>query len=79
MISLDVIQKLIVGDQVGAATQLQGLDRDPQLDTSTRSFIRVIQAIVAGSRDRSLADTPGLKYRMAAEILFLLETLEKLR
>jgi tetratricopeptide (TPR) repeat protein len=79
MISLDVIQKLIAGDQVGAATQLQGLDRDPQLDTSTRSFIRVIQAIVAGSRDRSLADTPGLKYRMAAEILFLLETLEKLR
>jgi tetratricopeptide (TPR) repeat protein len=31
----------------------------------------------SGSRDRSLADIPGLDYRMAAEILFLLETLEK--
>jgi hypothetical protein len=79
MISLDVIQKLIAGEQVGAATQLQGLDRDPQLDTSTRSFIRVIQAIVAGNRDRTLADTTGLDYTMAAEILFLLETLEKPR
>jgi len=32
---------------------------------------------VAGSRDRSLADAPDLNYSMAAEILFLIETLEK--
>ena len=36
-----------------------------------------LQAIVAGSRDRTLADAPDLHYTMAAEILFLIETLEK--
>jgi hypothetical protein len=36
-----------------------------------------LQAIVAGSRDRTLADAPDLTYTMAAEILFLIETLEK--
>jgi hypothetical protein len=36
-------------------------------------------AIVAGRRDRTLADAPDLDYTMAAEILFLIETLEKSR
>jgi hypothetical protein len=36
-----------------------------------------LQAIVAGSRDRTLADDPELNFTMAAEILFLIETLEK--
>jgi hypothetical protein len=36
-----------------------------------------IEAIVDGSRDRALADAPELHYTMAAEILFLIETLEK--
>ena len=30
-------------------------------------------------KDRTLADTPDLDYSMAAEILFLIETLEKAR
>ncbi len=34
---------------------------------------------IAGSRDRPLADAPDLDYLMAAEILFLIETLEKTR
>lgn len=38
-----------------------------------------LQAIVAGSRDRTLADPPDLHYPMAAEILFLIETLEHAR
>jgi hypothetical protein len=38
-----------------------------------------LQAIVAGSRDRTLADAPDLHYTMAAEILFLIETLEQPR
>ena len=42
-----------------------------------RPFIHALQAIVAGSRDRTLADAPDLDYTMAAEILFLIETLEK--
>jgi hypothetical protein len=36
-----------------------------------------LKAIVAGSRERSLADARKLNYTSAAEILFLLETLEK--
>jgi tetratricopeptide (TPR) repeat protein len=36
-----------------------------------------LQAVVAGSRDRALADAPELHYTVAAEILFLIETLEK--
>ena len=31
-----------------------------------------------GSRDRTLARLPGLDYTMAAEILFLIETLDSL-
>ncbi len=42
-------------------------------------FIRALQAIVAGRRDRTLADAPDLDPTMAAEILFLIETLEKPR
>ena len=43
------------------------------------AFIRALQAIVAGRRDRTLADAPDLDFGMAAEILFLIETLEKSR
>jgi hypothetical protein len=39
-------------------------------------LIPALQAIVAGSRDRTLADAADLDYTMAAEILFLIETLE---
>ena len=38
-----------------------------------------LHAIVAGSRDRTLADAPDMYYRNAAEILFLIETLEQPR
>ncbi|MBI2501922.1 MAG: hypothetical protein HYW07_01650 [Candidatus Latescibacteria bacterium] len=57
---------------------LQQLATDPDL-TELLPFIRVLQAIVAGNRDRTLADAPDLDYTMAAEILFLIETLEKPR
>jgi hypothetical protein len=43
----------------------------------TTPFIQALQAIVGGSRDRSLADAPFLNYSTAAEILFLLDELEK--
>jgi hypothetical protein len=38
---------------------------------------RPSKAIVAGSRDRTLAEAPELHYSMAAEILILLDELEK--
>jgi tetratricopeptide (TPR) repeat protein len=78
-ICLAVTESLLAGDSVAAASRLQELASDPQLPAWLRPFIQPLQAIVAGSHDRILADTPGLHYKMAAEILFLLETLEKPR
>ena len=70
-----VTQSLLTGD-VTAATAL--LD---QLATNSEAvrlnvFLRALQAIVTGSRDRTLADDLDLDYTSAAEILFLIETLE---
>jgi tetratricopeptide (TPR) repeat protein len=76
-ICLAVTQSLLDGDSLTAASQLQQLAAHPNASGSLGTFIRALQAIVAGSRDRSLADTPDLDYGMAAEILFLIETLEK--
>jgi tetratricopeptide (TPR) repeat protein len=74
-ISLGVTQSLLAGDSNTAASLLQQLAADPDA-AWLLPFIRALQAIVAGSRDRTLADAPDLRYRMAAEILFLIETLE---
>jgi hypothetical protein len=38
--------------------------------------IQALHAIVAGSRDPALAGAPELHYSMAAEILYLIETLK---
>jgi Tfp pilus assembly protein PilF len=75
-IAFAVTQILGTGNPAEAATLLQQLAAD--LDFARlRSFIQALQAIVAGSRDRALADAPDLSYTMAAEILFLIETLEQ--
>jgi hypothetical protein len=68
-------QALLAGDRAAAASLLQQLAADPEA-AWLRPFIQALQAIVAGSRDRSRADAPDLDYSMAAEILFLIETLE---
>ena len=77
-ICLAVTQFLLAGDPAEAASLLQQLAANPNA-ARLLSFIQALQAIVAGSRDRSLADAPDLHYSMAAEILFLVETLEKPR
>jgi hypothetical protein len=56
---------------------LQQVSAGSELAGWLRPFLPGLQAIVAGSRDRTLADDPELFYRMAAEILFLLETLDQ--
>lgn len=77
-ISLGVTQSVIAGDPASAASLLE--QQAPRFEAAGfGGFIRALQAIVAGSRDRSLADAPDLDYAMAAEILFLIETLEKPR
>jgi tetratricopeptide (TPR) repeat protein len=74
-----VSQHLLAGDPAAAAALLAEVAADPDLPRHARTFIHALQAIVAGRRDRTLADAPDLHYTMAAEILFLLETLEKPR
>jgi hypothetical protein len=71
-----VTQILGAGNPAEAANLLQQLAADPDY-ARHRSFIRALQAIVAGSRDRALADEPDLYFGMAAEILLLIETLEQ--
>ena len=75
-ICLAVTQSLLAGDKAEAISLLQQLAADPDV-AWILPFIRALQAIVAGRRDRTLADAQDLSYTMAAEILFLIETLEK--
>jgi tetratricopeptide (TPR) repeat protein len=77
-IALAVTQSLLVGDPAQAASLLQQLTARPDA-AWLLTFIRALQAIVGGRRDRTLADAPELNYSMAAEILLLIETLEKPR
>lgn len=75
-LSLDVAQILLAGEPAQAAALLQ--QQLPRFEAAGfGGFIHALQAIVTGSRDRTLADAPELDYSMAAEILFLIETLEK--
>jgi tetratricopeptide (TPR) repeat protein len=76
-IALAVLQALAAGDAASVTAALQRLTANSQADASKQVYIRALQAIVAGSRDRALADAPELDYTMAAEILFLIETLEQ--
>ena len=72
----DMTERFRAGGPAAATSFLQQLAGDSKL-AGLRPFIQALQTIVAGSRDRALADAPDLDYSMAAEILFLIETLEK--
>lgn len=75
-ISLAVTQSLLAGESAAVASELDQLAANSDA-AWLLCFIHALQAIVAGSRDRALADAPDLDFSMAAEILFLIETLEK--
>src|ERR1700752_1007838 len=68
---------LLADDDATVKSLFQTLASVPDLSSSASAYIRTLQAVVDGSRDRSLADAPDLHYGMAAEILLLIETLEK--
>ena len=72
-----VTQSLLSGDVTSAGALLQQLAADPETPDFAFLFIQALQAIVSGSRDRSLADNPALYYTMAAEVLYLIEQLEQ--
>ena len=54
------------------------LANDPEETDSIKQLIQAVATILKGSRDPALADDPALNYNDAAEILFLIERLEKL-
>jgi tetratricopeptide (TPR) repeat protein len=63
------------GDPAEAASSLQQLTAEPAWAEHV-PFLTALQAITAGSRDRSLAEDPALHYSAAAEVLLLIEALE---
>jgi tetratricopeptide (TPR) repeat protein len=70
-------QALRAGDRAQAEAVLQALAADPALPAQDRVFVRRLQVIVSGSRDPTLADAPELPCTAAAEIVLLLEGLER--
>ncbi|MDS4025671.1 MAG: tetratricopeptide repeat protein [Candidatus Contendobacter sp.] len=76
-VALAVTRFLLAGDSAEAATLLQQFAARPDANASFRAYFHALQAIVTGSRNRTIADAPDLHPTMAAEILFLIETLEK--
>jgi tetratricopeptide (TPR) repeat protein len=70
-------EQLRAGGPAAAASFLQQLAATPDVPAPFRPFIHALQAILAGSRDRNLANAPDLDYSMAAEIILLIEALEK--
>jgi len=76
IVSHAVTEHLLAGDAAAAKSYLQQTANEPELPSHARTFISALQAIVAGSRDRFLADAPDLHFGMTAEILLLIETLE---
>jgi len=73
--ALAIREALASGDPAEAASLLQQLAADPDY-ADQLSFLTALQAITAGSRDRSLAEDPALDYDEAAEVLMLIEALE---
>jgi len=74
-LALAIHQALASGDPAEATSLLQQLTADPRA-ASMLPFLTALQAITNGSRDRSLAEVPGLYYQEAAEVLLFIEALE---
>jgi tetratricopeptide (TPR) repeat protein len=73
---LAVTQALLASGP-GAAASVLKQRTDSDLPAWLGPFAQALRLIVAGSRDPKVADAPDLDYTMAAEILFLIETLGK--
>ena len=75
-IAAAVTDKLRTGESDTAIAFVDHLAGDPDLPPALRPFVKAVHAIVAGSRDRAIADDTELDYQMSAEILYLLDTIE---
>jgi hypothetical protein len=56
---------------------LDEVAKDPKIPVEGKLLISKLQTVLTGSREKELASDPNLNYIDAAEILFLLEKLEK--
>lgn len=74
-ISHTVTEYLLAGKLAAARSYLQQCMADSNF-LNLRTFIEALQSIVSGNFDRSFVDVPDVHPTMAAEILFLIETLE---
>jgi len=77
-IVLDTLKQLHARGADSALGFLRDLAASPELEESA-TFIRAVEAIIAGSRDREIAAARDLDYQMAAELLLLVESLEEAR
>ena len=74
----DFVAALLAAPPAAASTSSSAAGSaaaDPQA-ASRLPYLTTLQAIAAGSRDRCLAEDPGLSYDQAAEVLLLIEALE---
>ncbi len=73
----DMRERLAQGGLSAATAFLQQLATRPDFPVSLHAFVQALQAVLNGSRDRNLANAPDLDYTMAAEILLLIENLDR--
>jgi len=74
-LALAIRQTLTTGSPAEAASSLHQLAADPRW-VEYLPFLNVLQAIITGNLDRSLAEEPGLHYTQGAEVLLLIEAME---
>jgi hypothetical protein len=70
-------EQLAAGGPAAAIAFLQQVAATPDIHASFRTFIQALQAVLNGTRDPALANAPDLDFDMAAELLLLIETLDR--
>jgi hypothetical protein len=78
-LAAEIARLLLAGDTSSAGALLEQLVQQtaamPDAPASLPAFLAALQRVVAGERSATLAETPGLHYSLAAEIVLLLEQL----
>ncbi|HND40357.1 MAG TPA: hypothetical protein PLH41_15280, partial [Accumulibacter sp.] len=78
-LAAEITRLLLAGDSGSADAGLAQLAAELASDADAPAwlppFVAALRAIVAGERNASLADAPGLTYDLGAEIVLLLERL----
>jgi tetratricopeptide (TPR) repeat protein len=75
LLAAEITRLLLAGDAGSASERLAQLAGLPDPPAELPPFVAALQAVVAGERRTSLAETPGLDYDDAAEILLPLDRL----